>query len=186
VEFLPFACEPSIHRQISLTRLDIERFGCDVSFVGTFSKRRARGISALEAKGFKVKVWGPYWRYFSPGRNINGPVAGENLTKIFNASKIVLNIHNESDLNLKANMRVFEAAGCSSLLLTDNTIELERLFIPGKELICYDTESEMVELANYFVKSRDEGVYVARRGNDRAYRDHTYDQRIEKILQTVN
>jgi spore maturation protein CgeB len=185
-EFLPFACEPSIHRRIPLSQGDIEKFGCDISFVGTFSRARAKAVGALEAKGFKIKVWGLYWRYFKPGKNISGPVAGRDLTKIFNASKIVLNVHNESDLNLKANMRVFEAAGCRSLLLTDNAHVVERHFIPGQELVCYANEAEMIELADMLLESCDNGNEVANRANDRAYKDHTYTQRIEKILQTLN
>lgn len=185
-EFLPFACEPSIHRRIPLSQGDIEKFGCDISFVGTFSWTRAKAIAALEAKGFRIKVWGAYWRYFKPRRNISGPVSGRVLTKIFNASKIVLNVHQGSDLKLKANMRVFEAAGCGSLLLTDNAPIVERHFIPGREVVCFANEGEMVELASTFLESRNDGNEVSSRANDRAYKDHTYTQRIGEILQTVN
>ncbi len=186
VECLPFACEPSVHRPVILSQHEMETLACDICFVGTFSKKRGRVVQALEEGGFRVNVWGPYWRFFKRGRNVNGPAFGHDLVKIFNAAKIVLNIHDDNDLDFKPNMRVFEAAGCRSLLLSDRAFGLEEFFTPNEEIVCYYDEADLLKLANCYIQWSTEGAAIAAKGHERAYRDHTYDQRIGTILKVVS
>jgi spore maturation protein CgeB len=185
VAYLPFACDPSVHRPVSLSDREARSLASDICFVGTFSWKRARLIKALERARFKVKVWGPYWRYVRGGRDFNGPVMGHEIARIFNAAKIVLNVHDESDIGFKPNMRTFEATGCRTLLLSDKAFGLERFFTPCEELVCYGDETELVKLAGHYLDSPTERRVIASKGHRRAYRDHTYDQRVGEILKVV-
>jgi spore maturation protein CgeB len=108
------------------------------------------------------------------------------VAKIYNAAKVGLNIHDESDLVCKPNMRVFEVPGCGSLLMTDKALGIERFFNPGKEILCYADEAELIELVSYYLDSPAESATIAARAHERAYRDHTYDHRLEKVLDTVS
>lgn len=186
VEYLPFACEPTVHRPVALSARETRDLSSDICFVGTYSRKRAKLIAVLEKSGLKIKVWGEYWRYFKEGENFHSPVSGLALTKVFNAAKIVLNIHTESDLAFKANMRVFEASGCRSFLLSDRPWSLERSFVPGEELACYMNEVDLVRLARHYLSFPGERAAIAARAQQRAYSDHTYDLRAKSILAAVS
>jgi spore maturation protein CgeB len=97
-----------------------------------------------------------------------------------------LNVHDETDIGFKPNMRTFEATGCRTLLLSDKPFSLEHFFTPHKELVCYSSETELVKLAGHYLDSPNERVIIANKGYGRACRDHTYDQRVGEILRIVS
>ena len=59
----------------------------------------------------------------------------EEMNLLFNQAKIVFNISRDCELN----MRVFEALGSGSLLLTDRVSGLTDLFEPGYHFGIYDS-----------------------------------------------
>ena len=185
VHFLPFACEPIVHKKLSLLNDGCASNNLDVVFVGTYAQRRGRLIKALEKSGIRVEVYGPYWKYFKRGGNVHDGVYGPEMVKVFNSAKIVLNIHINDDLPYKVNMRTFEAAGCRSFLLTDKSYGLEKMFVCGSEVVCYENEKELIELAKYYLEHKDERIKVGERGGERAYREHTYGERIKKLLSAI-
>jgi spore maturation protein CgeB len=185
VHFLPFACEPTVHKRMGLFGEENTSSHLDVIFVGTYTRRRGRLINALEKAGIKVQIYGPYWRYFKRSNNVHDGVYGPEMVKVFNSAKIVLNIHVEDDLPYKVNMRTFEATGCGSFLLTDCASGMGKLFEINKEIVVYTDESELVKLTKYYVGSKEEREAFAERAQKRVYKEHTYKQRISQLLLTV-
>ncbi len=183
VSSLKFACDPQIHRVRRLSQDEKGRLESDVCLIGTYYPRRARILRKL--KGRNVRIWGPGWRLLGRGLKVSGPIWGPMLVKAFNAAKIVLNIHHETDLRFKVTMRVFEATGSRALLLTDRAYGIEECYDVGRELICYDNEDELVELVDYFCDSPSQKAEIAARGQERAYREHTYDHRLQALLSTA-
>ena len=96
-------------------------------------------------------------------------------------------MHHPSDLSAtgKVNMRVFEAAGCGTFQLTDRTTGLGEFFIPGQELVCYDSPQQLVELAEYYLGSEEIRGRIAMAGQRRAYKDHTYVKRVSLLLEKI-
>jgi len=186
VYFLPFACEETVHKRVNLTEEDRRKYEADVVFVGTYIPRRARLIKALEKAGVQIKVYGPYWKYFKRGKIINDSVYGPEMVKAYNAAKIVLNVHIEDDISYKANMRVFEAAGCGAFLLTDNAHEVGKMFDIGRELATYEDEEDLIELVKHYLKAEDERREISARAQERAYKEHTYRQRIASLINVVS
>lgn len=181
VYHLPFACEPSVHKRVQLSEEEMRRYECDVCFIGSYLPRRARMIGKL--RGVNVKVYGPYWRAFARNIKANTGVWGPEMVKAFNAAKMILNIHVKSDLVYKPNMRTFEATGSGAFLLTDQPYELKNCFIPGEEVACYSDEKEFIELAKYYLDVKEERIKISMRGQERAYREHTYEARVKQILE---
>ena len=173
--YLPFACEPDIHKPMQLTDNEEEKYRSDICFVGTYYPRRGKVIKQLMENGYNVKVYGPYWKNADP-------IYGIDMVKAFNASKIVLNIHIESDLEHKPNMRTFEVTGSSSFLLTDYAYGLEKQFVIDKELVVYNDIKELLELAKYHLSNDEERNKIRINGHERAYRDHKYEDRLKTIL----
>jgi spore maturation protein CgeB len=185
VHFLPFACEPTVHRKLSLSSESNGEKSLDVVFVGTYTQRRAKLIKALERAGVKVEVYGPYWRYFKRGGNVHDGVYGPEMVKVFNSVKIVLNIHMEDDLPYKANMRTFEATGCGAFLATDYAYGMEKMFEIGEELAVYADEGELLKLVKYYLHAEEEREAISKKAQEKAYSKHTYEKRVTELMSKI-
>jgi spore maturation protein CgeB len=186
VQCIPVACDPSFHRKIDLGDDAKRRYDWDVVFVGTYYPRRARFVKALKRSGVRVGVYGPYWNYAWPMSGASREIAGPEMVKAFNAAKIVLNVHADTDVAYKVNTRTFEATGCRSFVLTDRTYGMAEAFDIGKELECYENEKDLVELTKYYLGSNQEREEKAFKGQERAYSDHTYSLRLTQMLSALN
>jgi spore maturation protein CgeB len=185
VHFLPFACEPTVHKKLNLFDEKGASNVLDAVFVGTYTRRRDRLIKALEKAGIKVEVYGPYWRYFKRSSNVHDGVYGPEMVKVFNLTKMVLNIHMEDDLPYKVNMRTFEATGCGAFLLTDYAYGMEEMFRLNEELVTYADEDELLELAKCYLHAEGERIVIGKKAQEKAYSKHTYEKRITELISKV-
>jgi spore maturation protein CgeB len=80
------------------------------------------------------------------------------------------------------NMRLFEATGVGALLITDNKDNLGELFEVGKEVVSYSTPEEASELICYYLNHPDEAAAIARAGQERTLKEHTYENRIKELI----
>src|SRR4029077_11900805 len=112
VTFVPFGCDPSVHRTIRLSDEQNHIFGSPTCFVGAYYPSRGKLLGRLGK--FNLGIWGPYWRISRVKATIHKPVRGPDLAKVFNASKIIINAHHPDHLDFMTNMRVFETTGCGS------------------------------------------------------------------------
>jgi spore maturation protein CgeB len=181
---LPFACEPNIHRKLKVKQC------YDVTFIGSYYPERARLLSNLVS--YDLKILGGYWNSPWISKKLKDHVVpqsanGQRMVEILNRSKVTLNIHNTSDLkaSAKVNMRVFEATGCGTFLLTDMPSGLSEFFDPGREVVCYSSPKELVELVEYYLESPEERQKIAENGQARTYKDHTYVQRVSRLLDAI-
>jgi spore maturation protein CgeB len=184
VSLLPFACEPTVHRKTSLTAQESRNLASDVCFVGTFSRRRRKLIRRLAKMGIRLRVWGPYWNWFEPALS-QGTAFGPQLTKIFNCARIALNIHDESDVTCKPNMRLFEATGCGAFHICDRVFSIQKYFEPGREVICYDDERELIDLVGKYLRTPNDRDIVSKNAYEKAHQEHTYDLRASALLKVV-
>jgi spore maturation protein CgeB len=96
-----------------------------------------------------------------------------------------LNIHGEIAEDYAGNMRLFEATGVGTLLLTDSKRNLGDLFVPGEEVVSYRTAEECAELIRHYVERPGERDLIAAAGQRRALRDHTYRRRMEQLIEII-
>src|SRR3989442_13102064 len=83
------------------------------------------------------------------------------------------------------NMRLFEATGVGTLLVTDWKENLCEMFEVGKEVVAYRTPQECAELITYYLEHDGERRAVALAGQERTLRDHTYQQRMKELADIV-
>lgn len=107
-----------------------------------------------------------------------GQALFENVADRMGNSKIVFNIAMKDDTN----MRVFEALGSGSFLLTDRVTYIDELFTDKKHLVLYDGLDDMVEKATYYLKHDDERIAIAEAGYAHVMKNHTIQNRIDVIL----
>ncbi len=159
VRWLPLGFDPSVHRRMGLPKTR------NVSFVGSPWPAKGRGeiLQALQQ---------------SVGLETHTAFLHD-MVRIFNESKIVFNKSSRGDVN----MRVFEALGCGSFLLTDRCVNgQEELFTPKEHLVTYDSPEEAAELAKYYLGADAERQEIADQGYLHARAHHTYLHRTADIL----
>ena len=57
-----------------------------------------------------------------------------------------------------------------------------KLFTIGKDLITYGDEKELADLVKFYLDAEDEREEIALKSVERAYREHTYQQRMKALL----
>jgi len=96
-------------------------------------------------------------------------------------SRITINSHIDMSEQYASNMRLYEATGVGSCLLTDWRPNLPELFAPDTEVITYRTAEECVEKVNYLLAHEQERQSISRAGQRRTLRDHTYEHRAYEL-----
>ena len=84
--------------------------------------------------------------------------------------------------DLKIDMRLYEATGVGSLLITDRKDNLGEIFDVGKEVVAYSSPEEAAELIRYYIDHPDEADAIAKAGQARTLKDHTYKSRMKELM----
>ena len=202
--WLPFGCDPELHKPVELTPEDKEKYGCDICFVGSNYSERAAVLEYLA--DFNLGLWGIGWERLPKDSKLRRHVRGGMLrpdewVKAFSAAKIVLNIvvrradiSQPFALSLKdedfrmCNTRVFEILGCGAFQLVDSKADVLALF-RGKEHIAlfdYDRPEQIAEIAGYYLAHPEEREMIAAAGRREALEKHTYKRRMEEMFSIIN
>jgi len=160
----------------------------DIVFIGQLggqAHRRANGIVESAARQVAIDVWGPGdedWPPDSPfRRRHHGTAWGIDMLAVLRGARIAINRHIDASAGYANNMRLFEATGMGTLLLTDELEGLSDMFIPGSEVITYAGADDLVEKARWYLAHEDERAAVAAAGQARTLRDHTYRARMQEL-----
>ncbi len=103
---------------------------------------------------------------------------------VYFASRINLNMTLKS-IRSGLPLRVFDIMGAGGFLLSNYQPEFEELYEPGKDLVCYGSMEELVELAGYYLTHDRERQKVAVNGYKKTCAEHTIALRIRRMLQIV-
>jgi spore maturation protein CgeB len=101
--------------------------------------------------------------------------------RLLHAARISLNRHIAEAEGHANNMRLYEATGVGSLLLTDEGSNLAELFDPGTEVVTYTGVDDLVEKARHYLAHEDERRAIAAAGQARTLREHTYELRMREL-----
>jgi spore maturation protein CgeB len=174
--------DPSILDRIGAVSRDIP-----VSFVGSFFDMHSLRTELLNqlCQHTPLQVWGvvpdPSPLSHCLAQRYRGPAWGVEMFSVLRRSRIVVN-HHGHDLPYANNMRLYETTGTGALLITDWKENIADMFEPGKEVVCYRSNEECIELVQYYLEHEEERAAIASAGQERTLRDHTYARRIEELL----
>jgi spore maturation protein CgeB len=159
----------------------------DVSFVGSLSPAhpvRARLVEWLAGQT-KLDIWGNGLDQFPADSAINrhyhGEVWGSDMFAALARSKITVNNHIGIAENYANNMRLYEATGMGCLLLNDRKSNIAEMFEPSREIVCYDSPEECLDLIRYYIKNSAEREKIAAAGQQRTLSEHTYVNRTAEL-----
>lgn len=182
----PLAFEPVVLDRVTNRNPDRVYDCVFVGGVGTPS-HWSYGMSVLESVAREIpqsKFWGYGYNLLSATSAVRaksqGPAWGLKMYEILLSSKIVINRHGEVAGDYANNMKMFETTGCGALLLTDHKINI-RDYFSGNEIATYWSPEDAVAKIKYLLERWDEGSFIARNGQARTLRDHTYGQRMQFI-----
>ncbi len=183
VYYLPVGVYPPVHR-----RLPDEPKQYDLTFAGDWSAVREEVLSYL-ADDFDLSIFGPWKIKLDKGSALYGRVRGgkffspDEMVRIFNRSKVVLNIHSwfgKSEYGI--NPRVFEANGCGSFQVCDWKEEIPDLYEDGKEIVLYKNLEALKEKIAYYLSHEAERAEIAENAYQRSHAEHTYRHRLTEML----
>jgi spore maturation protein CgeB len=184
--YLPEACNPLAYERRSLTADDQKKFGCDLAAMGTLHYYRARMLDLFD--GYDLKIWGkncPPWLSSSMKKYYaHSYVTEKEKAKALLAAKIVLNNINCMEVE-GVNGALFQIAGCGAFQIADWKPTLPALFEPEREIVTFRTRAELKEKVDYYLARPIERSEIADRAYIRARKEHTYQNRLETMLEIL-
>jgi hypothetical protein len=163
-----------------------------VAFVGSLRRsQHGLGNALLERAGARVPVefWGPgadSWPAGSPiVRSHRGHAWGLDMYRVLASARIALNRHIDVAEDHANNMRLYEATGVGTLLVTDRKSNLGDLFDVGTEVVAYRDEDDLVELVQRYLDDEDACRRIAEAGQARTLREHTWAHRMQELVEIL-
>ena len=151
-----------------------------------------RRVAFRQLLNFDLKIWGNEWDGDTVLASYN-QFAGRRVTpdeciKIFNATRININLHSSIQAQQLVthgdfvNPRTFELASCGAFQLVDDRQLLAESF-SDEEVARFRSMEELKELIVYFLAHEDERQEMAQRARKRVEKEHTYDLRMNQLLE---
>jgi spore maturation protein CgeB len=190
VRYLPMAADPNVHHPVTLTAAEEREYGADVSFVGAGYANRRHLLPQWLSHDWTMKLWGNEWVGASNLSTVlqrNGArIDTDTCVKVFNASKINLNLHSSSGPGLDlqpdfVNPRTFELAACGAFQLVDKRSLLPELFT-SDEVSCFQRTEDVPQLIRRWLADSDARRAFAEASRRRVLQHHTYRHRMQDLL----
>ncbi len=199
--YLPMAASPSFHKKVELSGEEQNYYGADLAFMGAgYPNRRIAFRSLIK---YNFKIWGSDWdndlllkKYL---QNSGKRISPEESIKIYNTTKINLNLH--SSLNSKelisygdfVNPRTFELASMQAFQLLDERKLLAKHFIANDlsniteqtELATFNSMESLHEGIAFYLKHPEKRAQIAENARQRVLSEHTYVHRMTTLLEQI-
>ena len=150
---LPHGFDPETHRPTSMDAADAALYGCDASFIGTWSPKKDALLSALLSSlpGLDLKIWGSQWDRAGPALrpHVQGrPVFGAEYAKAIGASKINIAILFEGNAHAPSGDRLtsrsFHIPASGGFMLHERSDEIADHFQEDRDCAMFGSAEELV------------------------------------------
>lgn len=166
------------HPKVDGPPKSVDEFRHEFSFVGRRRIEREIFLRRLREMGVPIRAVGYGWPESEGGSN---PEA------VYRSTMLNLGIGfaapSETLTTLKT--RDFECPGSGACYLTTFNWELALHFDIGREILCYRSESEVVELFGFYRRHPEECLRIAKAAWRRCVAEHTWEQRFRKVFEQI-
>ncbi len=193
--YIPFGYNPDIYKKVETPKK------YDVSFVGGYNPYRKWVLDYLRNRGVTVSVFGRGWG--------DSWLSQEDMVKIFNASKINLNLSNSISydyryllsalkspkdikqmLLLKKNKeqvkgRHYEINGCGGFQLSYFVPGLNLVYEIDKEIAVYENIDTLPDEINFFLNNEEVRNTLADAGHQRSLKDHKAEIYLQELIRRI-
>jgi hypothetical protein len=131
----------------------------------------------------RVRNWVPRERMAMSSsvlRRLRSPLFGLDMYRALKRSRVTFNCH-VANARVASNMRLFEATGVGTCVLTDWRENLPTLFSPDTEVATYRSKEECLEKARWLLANPEAAESIATAGQQRCLREHTYAVRAQEL-----
>lgn len=180
VHVLPFGVEVSSYAVHPFTDTDRKEFSSEICFIGAPYPDRVRLLQSVADKGLKIWGW-QGWTKTPLAALYRGPLSASDSAKAYSLAKICVNTNILPHAN-GVNIKTFEICASGGFQLTDECCDLERSFVPGKELDVFTDSEDFSSKVRYWTTHEAERRDIARAGFERVARDHTLHMRLSELV----
>lgn len=135
----------------------------------------------LQRNRLKKGQFREFWDVFTIGRRAKEPVFGMDMYQLLADSKMTFNSHIDSAGNKAANMRLFEATGVGTCLVTDYKDNLSDFFDINNEVVTYKSIPECIDKVKNLLRDEPLRKKIAAAGQSKTLSTHTYQNRVEQF-----
>ena len=186
-EFITQAFDIELFNKLST----IHENDIDFTFIGSFTRAHSNRIEAISKLLDKtpLRIFGTGIKLIPDGRPLSqrlfskstaekrycGEVWGIEMFKALRRSKITFNSHIDISENFSGNIRMYEATGMGTLLLTDGEKSKGKIF-SDEEVVYYSSIDDAIDKANYFLSHEQERKKIANKGQQKTFKDYNYEK----------
>jgi hypothetical protein len=160
-------------------------------FIGSISNNHSRRLKLLEflAQHIDFDFYAPGLKHVPEDsalvRCYRGQANGLEMYRRYAGAKIAL--HSQIDVSGRFGgaKRLYEATGAGALLITDMKDHLGDLFKVGNEVVAYNDPADCLEKIQYYLAHEHERTTIAKAGQERTLREHTYEHRMVELLEIL-
>ena len=190
--YFPFGCNEHIFYKQDIPKQ------YDVSFVGGWHPYREWLIERIRKAGINVQVAGHRWP--------NGEIDQDGMVRLFNESRINLNLSNSASWDVrylasspraflnrmrsKKNIeqmkaRMFEVSGCGSFQLTYYVEGLANCYDIDREIGVYSDSDDLIEKVQFYLAHAQLRETIAVAGHRRTLEEHTFANRFQRVFRRM-
>lgn len=103
------------------------------------------------------------------------------MPQIIKCSKINLNLTNRP-IKTGLPLRIFDLMGCGGFVISNYQAEIPEHFIPGEDIVLYDSTADLLQKIAYYLENDDERNAIAKNGYEKVKQFHTYDVKLQQML----
>lgn len=116
------------------------------------------------------------------GVNLKGAVNYmTDMPKVFNCSRININPVMRN-IRTGIPLRAWDIVGAGGFLMTSFQLDYMDFFENGKDYVYYESHDDLLRKTEYYLNHEDERAQIARNGHEKALKFHSYEKRMEFIL----
>ena len=184
--YFPFGCNRQVFKKLDVAKK------IDVSFIGAWHPYRSWLINNLRKVGLSVYAAGFGWP--------EGPLTSDDMIRVFNESKINLNMSNSTSWDIRylksspralinsirspknieqIKARHFEISSCGAFQLSYYVEGLERHYEIGKEIAIYLDPIDLIQKVQFYLQDDDLRTEIAANAYQRSLSCHSYENRFQ-------
>lgn len=185
VFYLAQGCDPDIHRPYKLSNQDYLKYGADITYIGWGYPNRIQLFEGLI--NYNIRLWGLGWEQSHKLINFfsKETVYGVRKSKIYNASKISLNLQGPHIQINGISNRPFEILACGGFCISEEKPDLLLHLKPGEEIITYKDIPDLRNKIEYFIQHEDERKEIATMGRKKVLANRTYNHVVNELLSII-
>ena len=161
--FLPYAYDPIWH---SPSPIPMKERHYDLALIGLQYQQRTNLVDILRTRGKNV--------YYELGK------VYDEARDIYHNTKVAFNWSSLQDTTA----RVYELMAMGTVPVLNRVPDLMRMFVDGEDFIGFDNTNEAVNAIEHYLENPEDAEKIATQAKE-AVKEHTWDARMETVLQEV-